>query len=489
MELTAETIELLQKAGYTAPASGDPLNGIQGVNLSYDMKDMYPVSTPLLKEIPRSTDGYAVNSYWKQWTGIETNNGVFGVPEGERGAEVKGSFKTYFNKYAGMGLDGKVTFEAQYSAQKFLDLLAKSKYQTLQNVLINEEKTVYAGNATIGLPKASAPVAAVTTTGGTLTGTLNLFVAALSHKALEMVKPSVNGQVGRVTNLNNLKAVIVHSPNGSSSSYNVAGGVAPLSDVTTVTLSGSTNQITATTLPIAGAAGYAWFLGTAGAEKLVDVTAISAINIKAPALVGTTVLASSFVTDHSKDELVYDGLITQIIAPNSGSTVVGLASNSTLTGNGSGGINEIEDVLAKMYDQYKVVPQKMIMSAKTHALVSKIITANGGNPLIRMNTDLNGGNVIGGGVRVWGYVSQTTGNHIEFMIHPNAIEGSILFYSSQVDGYQSQTGNLAEISCRRDYHEIAYATVNRTFQYGIYFDAMLKCYYTPAYGLLFNIAV
>lgn len=485
--LTAETIEQLQKAGYTAPASGDPLNGIQGVNLEYTMKDMYPTSTPLLKEIPRNTDGYAVNSYWKQWTGIETNNGVFGVPEGERGAEVKGTFKTYFNKYAGMGLDGKVTYEAQYSAQKFLDLLAKSKYQTLQNVLINEEKTVYAGNATIGLPKANAPVLTAATTGGTLSGTVNVFVAALTHKALEMVKPSVNGQVGRVTNLNNLKSVIVHSPNGSSSSYNINGGVAALSDATQIALTGNTNVITATTLPIAGAAGYAWFVGTAGNEKLVDVTAISAVNIKAPAT--STVSASSFVADHSKDELVYDGLITQIIAPNSGSTVVGLPNGQTLTGNGQGGINEIEDVLAKMYDQYKIVPQKMIMSAKTHALISKLIVANGGSPLVRMNTDLNGGNIIGGGVRVWGYVSQTTGNHIEFMIHPNAIEGSILFYSSQVDGYQSATGNLAEISCRRDYHEITYATVNRTFQYGIYFDAMLKCYFTPAYGLLFNIAV
>ena len=485
--LTAETIELLQKAGYTAPASGDPLNGIQGVNLDYNMKDMYPVSTPLLKEIPRTTDGYAVNSYWKQWTGIETNTGVFGVPEGERGAVVKGTYKTFVGKYAGMGLDGKVTYEAQYSAQKFIDLLAKSKYQTLQSVLINEEKVLYAGNATVGLSKASAPVLSVATTGGSLTGTVNVFVAALTHKALEMVKPSVNGSVGRVTNLNALKAVIVHSPNGSSDSYNVNGGVAPLSDATQVVLTGSTNVITATTLPIAGAAGYAWFVGTAGNEKLVDVTSLSSVVIKAPAT--STVVASAFIADHSKDEFVYDGLLSQIIAPNSGSTVVGLPNGSTLTSNGKGGINEIEDVLAKMWDNYKVVPQKMIMSAKTYSLISGLMVANGGAPLVRMNSDLNGGNLLGGGVRVWGYLSQITGNQIEFMIHPNAIEGSIMFFSNQVDNFQSQTGNLAEISCRRDYHEITFPAVNRTFQYGIYLDAMLKCYFTPAYGFLFNIAV
>jgi hypothetical protein len=484
---TLAQLEAIQKS-FNQPAG--LLDGLQGVNLDPKVRELYPVNTPLLKMIPRVVDGYTNQSTWKVIKGIEVNQGSFGVPEGLRG-QMAGVESTYFyGKFAGLGKDTKVTYEAHMSAEKFIDILALAKKTLWQNVAINEEKVLYGGNGTVALAQAAAPVLSTATTGGTLAATtaVSVIVVALTHKAYNLVKPSTNGQVGRVQNLKNLKATVTYTT-GDKEVITVNGGTGQASAATSITTgAGAANSITATVAPVAGAAGYAWFWGTAGAEKLGAVTFLNSTVITANAPADTPA-ATVFAADNSKDELVYDGIVAQIVKANSGSYVKALNTGATLTSDGAGGINEIEDALASFWDSYQIVPDKLIVSANVFKKISQLVIANNGAPLVRFNTDLNGGDISGGSVIAKTYVSKITGKVLDILVHPEAIEGSILFYTNTPPVNYSNTGNILEVSLRRDYYEIPFAQNNRTFQFGIYLDGLLKCYMPQAFGLIYNIAV
>lgn len=495
------TVDLLAKGGIVAPSGNDPMQGLQGVNLDPGITNYYPIDTPLLAMTPKKVDGFASLNYWKQFTKLNIKRKQIGVPEGERGEASYAVEQTFSGKYGNISQDGFVTYEAQMAATNFLELVADNQSKNVLALKVQEERVLYAGNATVGLSKPVAPVLSSSATGGSLTGSLSVIVVALTHKAYSNVYDPAQGKVGVTKDLTQLAPIYTFTPRFSDTVYTVNMGTSVASDNTSITLTGSTASISASVKTIDGAAGYAWFIGVKGSESLIDVTYLNSIVITD--LPNTTVIANSnyvnvpanlFVNDNSKDVFVFDGIIPQITKAGSGATIKALDTGvagvgTTLTADGSGGILEIEEFLSTMYRNTRLVPDTMVLSHKVYAKIKQIIGANGGNPLIRYEFEASKGNQLVAGFQVIGYTSTNTGKIIKMIQHVDATEGSILFITSQVNYPVSNNGNTFELSARKDYYSLTYGLTSRKYEFGIYIDEMLKIYFPPAFGYMYNIAV
>ena len=119
----------------------------------------------------------------------------------------------------------------------------------------------------------------------------------------------------------------------------INAGAAQKSATAGTTTSGSTSVITASVAVVDGAAGYAWFVGTAGGEKLVAITSINSVSITILPNSGNQALSALAAADHSADATYnMDGIWTYARA-SLNATVVALPTGTagvgtTLTASG-----------------------------------------------------------------------------------------------------------------------------------------------------------
>lgn len=496
--ITEETINQALNKSFTQPAiTGNVLDGLQGVNLDPSLLQVYPENTFFIKEIGRKEDGFSTTSSFKRIVNLNVEDVEFGLEEAGRGQRVRTDSETFTGKYAAVGIDGYVTYEAYYTAQKFIDVVSLEVSHTLARARVLEERTVLNGFATVQLATPSKPEVATATTGGNIASgqTVTVRCVALTFKAYNKVKPSIQLRVGRTTQLEKLTATVTYQTgDGISHTVNGGGSDASVASDAVTTGSGSKNSITASVAPVAGAAGYAWFVGAAGSERLVSVTSLNSVLITAlPAVGSTLALASTFSLNKSTDDKVFDGIIAQIVKPGSGSYLKALDTGvagvgSKLTSDGANGVKEIEEVLAWYMDNLNMSPDYMIVSNKVYNQIVSLVLGNGGNALV-MLPQQNGNISINAGTNgIKFYNSKWTGKAIEIVRHPEAIEGSILFWKKTIDNSVG-ISNTLEISCRKNWYRQDWAMVNRSFQFGTYADEMLKCYFPPALAFLYNIAV
>ena len=486
--ITQETLDEFKKS-FTQPATAT--SGLATYSLEAPSKKLFPVLTPLRNEIARIVGGSGIQANWRVITGINTGNVGIGLSEGQRGYGIEHDTAEKFAKFCFLGLNDSVTFEAELAGRGFEDVRATASTQLLNSLMIQEEFLDYAGNGTLNLGKTPAPVLSTATSGGSLAATteFSVIVVALSQRGWQQVAGFNNGTVGQSVNVATAALVPtfarVDLKDGATKT--VAGGVAQKSDAVAITTgAGTSNSITVTVSPVAGAFGYAYFWGVAGSEVLGAVSHLNVAVIKTVA--GGSVAASAFTADNSKDEKVYDGLLTQIVTAGSGAYVRALAAGSDLTSDGAGGIVEIEEALAGFYDQYKLSPEKMYVSAKLLRKINKLIIANGGAPLIRFNGDMNGSNSYNAGTVVANYLNKSTNTNVKIEVHPNAAPGTIMFFSNNVPYKLSGVSNVVQKLLRRDYYQIDWPLRSREFEFGIFFDGVLQNYFTPAFGLIYNIA-
>ena len=146
--------------------------------------------------------------------------------------------------------------------------------------------------------------------------------------------------------------------------------------------------------PITGALGYAWFVGTAGAEKLEAITTINSATFAVPLLGTGQTAASVAATDKSANaSLGFDGLLTTACLPGSGayykSLATGTAGTGTaLTASGRGTINEIDVMLQNMWDTYQVSPTVIyVNSQELKNITNKALAGPGSSPLLQLFAD------------------------------------------------------------------------------------------------------
>ena len=488
---TAETLNLAKAA------LGGGSGGLSDVELykaytqssglvNYDLQpvalNLYPVLTPLRNRIPRVAGDGGTATNWKAVTAINTTGMSLGVSEGNRGGVQSVATQSYVAAYRGIGLEDYVTFEAGYAGEGFDDIMGKAQTRLLQATMIGEERLLTGGNTSQALGTAPTPTLVGSTTGGTLAAqTLSVICVALTLEGWR-ASSVLNGLPLSGTRTN---------ADGSTDAVNM--GTSIKSTSATAVLTGSTSSCTATVIPVNAAVGYAWFWGTVGNELLGALTYLNTINITANAA-GTQNASAGFTADKSQNGLVFDGLLTQIMTPASGAYLVSQATaagvGTPFTSDSAGGIVELETAFASFWANARLSPTDIDVSGATLLAMNKLIIANGGAPLIRYTSDMQGGgaNLMAGTVAV-SYLNKITNTQVKINVMPEMPDGHVLFYSRNINYPLNGIQNVLQVKTRRDYYATPWPVTTRKYTYGVYADEVLQNYFPPAFGLLRNVKV
>lgn len=481
---TQETLDLIAKSW---TQSGSAVSGLTAYSLEAPAKTLYPVLTPLRNEIPRVGGGAGIQANWRAITGINTGNAGAGVSEGNRGAVIGHTTADYLAAFRAWGYDDFVTFEADLAAQGFDDAKARAVEGLLRATMIGEEKLILGGNTSIALGTTPTPTVVDVTTGGALAANtaFSVICVALTHDGF-LASSVANGVP---TSANRTLA------DGTTEAYNA--GTAQKSTAGTVTTandSNATHALRASVTAVNGAVGYAWYWGASGSETLGAITTINSVLITAAAT-GSQLASAGFASDKSQNGMVFDGLITQILKSGSGAYVKTMATGvagvgSTLTADGAGGIVEIDAALQSFWDNYRLSPDVIYVSAQEQKNISQKILAAQANASHKFTFNVDQG-MIAGGTMVRSYLNKFSmdgAKEIPIKIHPNLPAGTIMFYSKSVPYPLSNVGNILQMKMRRDYYQIEYPLRTRKYECGVYADGVLQNYFPPAFGLINNIA-
>lgn len=483
MSLTNDTLESI-KAAQDISKGFTQATGLVNYDLQKPALKIYPVITPLRNQIPRVMANGGTATHWKVITAINSGNVHAGVTEGQRGGTTSVTLADKVASYKGLGLEDYVTFEADYADDNFDDAKARAVEGNLLGLMIQEERMILGGNASVDLGTTATPTVAVVGTGGTLAATQVVYCVALTMAGA--YESSVSGGV---------KTDYTRT-NADGTTDTISGFHAAKSAAATATISsGTTNSITATTTAVAGAAAYAWYWGASGSEVLGAITTINSYVITGAAT-GTQNI-SAITVNSSTNALDFDGLFAQILTSGSGAYVRSLATGTagvgtTLTSDGAGGCNEVNTAFASFWDNYRLSPEKIYVSAAVLLKLNSIVIANGGAPLIRYNMDASGNQGVAAGSVITSILNKITNTSVSVEVHPDMPTGMMLFYSAKLPAqYYKYTnaGNLLQIKCRKDYYQTEWPLRTRKYEYGVYVDELLQNFFTPAFGLITNIAV
>lgn len=486
MSIASETLDLLKaaqatpiaKAGFRTDQPSDAPNlGPKFYNLDAVVQQMYPVVVPLLKLIPRvkSAGGNAYN--FKQITAVNPSRVFSGGQEGKRGGVIDHTFRDVTVKFVTSILENSVTWQSELASQGLTPQNRALSAQTLINsFLLDEHKNIIGANASLALGTTGTPVLdAVTDAASTLPADDYVVIA---------VALTPEGWDG--SSLANGVQLDYTATNAVGGTFTVPGGHAAPSATSAAVTVASGEAIDAVVPHTAGAAGYAWFVGdAAGTARLVSLTRGNTTTIRA--MNGAGQLASAVpASDKSRNPYRFDGLLTQIQTPGSGSVVKNLGGEA-LTTNGSGGVVEIDEVLQEAWDSYKISYTHLFVSATLRRKINAaILGAPAGSGAARLV--LKGDNAgVTTGTFVTEYVNPVTGRSLELVTLPDLPDNQVLFYSTGVDYAVPDTANIIEMILNSDYYQIEWPMIALSYDIAVATYGALAVRFPPAFGLLVNV--
>lgn len=494
---TVETLELLKAAQAKASdatlakaftQSANATTGLTAYDLEAPAKTLYPVLTPLRNELPRVGGGLGIQANWKAVTGINVNNMSAGVSEGNRGGVIATSVEDYLAAYKGIGLEDYVTFEAEYASKGFDDVKARATEGLLRSLMIQEERIILGGNGSLNLGTTPTPTVSDVTTGGSLAANTAYSVICVALSLEGKMNSTVAGGVTAVVTRTN--------PDGSTDTY--GGGAAqksPAGTVTTANDGNATHKVRASVTAVRGAFGYAWYVGTAGSEKLEAITSINSVEISS--LLGTGQAASTLPSaDKSTNHLVFDGYLSLLCKPGSNSYYKAMATGTAgtgtpLTSDATGGIYEIDEALQSFWDNYRLAPSTIWVSSQEMNYIRKKVFGGSATAMQRFVISVQDQGAVRGGSSVRGYTNPFTmgeAEEIPIRMHPNLPPGTIMFTTNKLPYPLSNVTNVSQIRTRQDYYQLEWPLRTRRYEYGVYADEVLQVYFTPAFGIITNIA-
>ena len=477
----ADPSELSKTATFVQPGSATV--GLQLYDLEAPAKNLYPVLTPLRNRIPRVGAPGGIQANWKGVTGIDTGTIFPGVSEGHRGAIISVGTKEYFAAYRTLGTESAVTYEAELAAGDFDNLRARASQSALQALMIAEEKVILGGNTSYPLGTTPTPTATNATTGGAISGSTTLSIICVALTLDGKARASVaNGVIAAGTRT---------TADGYSETY--AGGAAQKSAALAFSVPSGTNTnvVTASVTPVRGAFGYAWFWGTSGSETLGAITTIAQVAIAAAAT-GSQLASALPSSDNSASSFVFDGLLSMAAASTNNGYYLAAANGSGLTGDATGGISEFDVALQSFWDNYRLSPDRIIVSSQEMLYIrKKILAGNASTSSTRFTFNVANGQIVGGSMPK-GYLNPFSmgGGPAEIAIelHPYMPAGTVLFVTDQLPYPMSNVSNVMQIRARRDYYQIDWPQKTRQYEYGVYTDEVLQHYFTPSLGIITNLS-
>ena len=507
-DVTAETIGAVAKViggtGMGLGASPDALakasgtitlaNNLVAYDLEAPSKNLYPVLTPIRNSIPRATRGAGAGDavHWKQVSAIagNTNAGILPwVPEGQRAGRMSITTEDKSASYVTLGLESDVTFEAQSAGMGFEDVMSTSGTRLLQQTMILEEHAILGGNKSVLLGTPATPTSSASGTGATLpTATYSVYVFGLTYEGYQMA--TLAGGVKRLLTVTGM----------DGATYTLNGGSSKSSANKTQAITLGEHLFLSTTA-IKGAVAYAWYIGLAGAEKLEAITTINSLEVTAP-LAGTGATYASISdasTDRSLNTTAFDGLLYSAWAsatPYYIALPTGTAGTGTvLTASGRGTITQIDTALKYLWDNFRISPEVMYVSAQELTNIYNKVFISGANPLVRFNIDGSSPNALTftAGAVVGFYMNPYSldgGQIIPIKLHPTMPAGTIMLWCNNLPAfYQSaNVPQVAQVQCRRDYYQIPWPIITRSNATGVYSEEVLKVYAPFGIATITNIA-
>lgn len=499
LRVSEDTIKLVKQA----LASGQPelakniavATGLVGYDLQAPAKNLYPTITPLRNVIPRTRRANPGDAtHWKVISSVVGSgyDAMPWVPEGQRSASMSYSTDPKAASYVTLGEEDSLTFEAESASVGFEDINATSTMRLLQKLMRKEEMAILGGNASLALGTTPTPSLSASGSGATLPGaptTYSVICVAMTFEGWKNFSTLATGLVQSKTITGN---------EGQTYTLNGGYGQASAAATQSVTLG---QTLFASVTPVVGAVAYAWYVGTAGAEKLEAITTINSAKFSA-ALAGTGQAASALTAaDKSRNaSLAFDGLLTWNAANASDvyrkALPTGTAGTGTaLTASGRGSIVEIDDMLQEMYDKYRLSPSCIWVNSQEQRNITNKVLSNSSGPLLRYDAPANGAEpyaIMANGVVSYYYnpYSHDAGTKLPIKVHPDLPPGTLLAYAEQLPTwYQSnEVPNVAEIITRRDYYRIDWPLRTRRREFGTYAEEVLAVYAPFATAVLTNIA-
>lgn len=471
----------LQKAGVNLAT------GLVAYDLQAPAKNLFPVLTPLRNMIPRVAGGGGTATNWKRVTAINSTTMRAAVPEGTRNGVMSITTDDKSATYASLGMEDSVTFEAEDAAKGFEDIRATEAQRLLWATMLQEERFDLGGNYSTLLGTPTAPTVTVVNGGGTIadnaTGYTVQVVALTAHGA---EASSLAGGVVQQVSV---------TPADGSSAFTYGGGSSQVSSgtATGAVSNGNDSAIRASTPVVAGAVAYAWYVGVtgSGAIKLQAITYINSVEL--------TSLSSSYqnvteiTADYSKNTLGYDGLLYHAWASGSGAYIKNMATGTAgtgtgLTASGKGTIDEIDTMLESMWNNYKLIPDKIFVHAQEMNNIASKIFGGTSNGALRYTVPLQGEEmVLSAGISRIKYQS-LLGRVIPVEIHPDLTKGTLLACTSALPYPINNVPNVFEMRLQRDYMQYEWPLRTRKYETGVYFRGVLAHYFPPSLGIITNIA-
>lgn len=539
-----ELLDMFRETDGVSKAWGLPTSPVTGpvqYDLEAPMKLLYPVFSPIRNRTPR-VPGIGTASNWRAVVSINEGATGVGLSEGTRGGAISQRDFAMTAVFRSIGLENYVTFEMDTASQGYQDVKALAVLQTIQALMISEELLLIGG---IGLPSEintssyalGTPVGVTVTTTATTapynTGgsfgsgtTLYLKVVALNMEACRLVDPTgVTGlyQLGGMTSNTVASLCTISRTNldGSTTVYN--NGCSHSSAYATGT-SSTDGYITASCTAIPNAYGYCWFVSTTsgGTYYFAGFSNNNAMvlsgTVGGTAIASLTAIPTDLATnDRSANILVFDGIWTQALGslsayinPSSvpsgnnffqgnnvsqtGNFPAGYylsADGAALVSDGAAGITLVNTLFYFLWTRWKFGPETLFVSSDVGQSIKDLVIANGGAPLVRMNTGLDGGSGrITGGFKIPKLINPffALQEEVDIIVHPYLPPGNLLGHTDTLPYAMNNVGNLSQVRARRDYYAFQWPIRTRRYENGVYSEQLAEVYFPPAFPAIKNIA-
>lgn len=493
-KLTQDTLDAIKSATIKKASSVTVSTGLVPYSLEAPAKYLVPTNTPIRNRLKR-VQGMGDAAHWKAITGVQGSgyDGMGFVPEGQRTGAIGLTTVTKTAAFRTIGDEASISYEALNAAVGFEDVKARMSLTTLQKVMLKEENALIGGNASISLGTTPTPTLSAGGSGATLpNATYSVICVAMTFEGYR----NYNG----VLSTGLVQSKTINGQDGNSYVLNGGYGQKSTNATQAITLG---QTLSASVTPVSGAMAYAWYVGTAGSEKLEKVTTINSVTFSAP-LTGTGQLASALAsTDYSNNSsLAFDGFLYSAFNSSGASYINTLATGTagtgtTLTASGRGSVVEIDTMFLNMWNNYQVSPSVLyVNSQELNNITNKVLTGGSGAPLVRFNMDGTGGQPLAptAGAVVGSYYNPfTTDNSkkiIPIELHPALPAGTILAWADNLPvQYQSnEVPDVAVVKTRKDYYQLDYPQVTREVRMGVYSEEVFICYFPAAIGIINNIA-
>lgn len=441
-EITQETLEAVKKAQTSGVLN---TTGLFGYDLS-KWVSLVPVNTPFRNRVKRQgPDMGAKFAIWRALLNVTSSQADPAVGFDFAGNLVVVNEQDFQAPFVPYAVAGRVTQDAIDVAKGYADARAIATIQTLNMLMVLEDKKLIGAQA-FALATPATPTVVASTTGGSIAAST-----------------AVNVKVAART-INNY--------------YFGGSGTGSAQGTVTTGSSTSTNSATATVTAVKGAIAYDWFVSgfyyTTTTVNTVLITSIPTANQALPTGTGFPELSPTAPTavptaDASGKANDYNGLLAslagdynaagQFVTPGTGTVNPGYYASKnggTLTLAG-GSIQELDTMFLGIFDAVQLSPTALMMNAQHAQDIANKVLGQPSAVTYLQPTDANGRtNAIAGGF-VGAIVNKAAGGiPVPIEVHPHLPPGIIIARTDRVPFPGSNIGETCILETLRDYADFSY---------------------------------